>query len=127
MAGRVTNRATLIPLMETVTRTRSTADWISLLEDKAVPCGPINDVAQAFADEQVRARGLIVSQPRDARLVAQDGITAIRGVASPLRLIDNPPSLRFPPPALGEHTEAVLAELGLDAQAIASLRADGVV
>ena len=127
MAGRVTNRAALIPLMETVTRTRSTADWIALLEDKAVPCGPINDVGQAFDDPQVQARGLVVSQPRAAALVAQDGIGAVRGVASPLRLADNPPTLRHPPPALGEHTEMVLTELGLDAQAIAALRADGVV
>ena len=41
-------KATLIPLMETVTRTRTTAEWIGLLEDKAVPCGPINTIAQAF-------------------------------------------------------------------------------
>ncbi len=127
MAGRVTNRDTLIPLMETVTRTRSTADWITLLEDKAVPCGPINDVGQAFADEQVKARALVVSQARAPGLVAQDGISVVRGVASPLRLMDTPPTLRYPPPALGEHTDAVLAELGLDAQAIAALRANGVV
>ncbi|TXT36293.1 MAG: L-carnitine dehydratase/bile acid-inducible protein F [Comamonadaceae bacterium] len=47
---RVKHREVLIPLLQTVTRTRSTAQWISLLEDKAVPCGPINDMAQAFAD-----------------------------------------------------------------------------
>ena len=68
-----------------------------------------------------------MSQPRAATLVAQDGIGAVRGVASPLRLMDTPPTLRYPPPALGEHTELVLKELGLDTQAIAALRADGVV
>src|SRR5690606_28215076 len=47
---RVKHRDALIPLMETVTRTRTTAEWIGLLEDKAVPCGPINDIGQAFAD-----------------------------------------------------------------------------
>ncbi len=127
MAGRVKNRDALIPLMEEVTRTRSTAEWIALLEDKAVPCGPINDIGHAFGDAQVKARGLVVRQARAPHLVAADGIEAIRSVASPLRLLDTPPSLRYAPPALGEHTGEVLAELGLAAPAIAALRAAGVV
>ena len=125
--NRVTHRAALIPLMEVVTRQRSTAQWISLLGDKAVPCGPINDIGLAFGDAQVKARGLAISQPRAPELVAQDGITAIRGVASPLRLMDTPPTLRHAPPALGQHTNEVLAELGLDAAGIAALRIAGVV
>ena len=127
MSGRVQNRAVLIPLMEAVTRERSTAQWINLLEDKAVPCGPINDIAVAFDDEQVKARGLAISQPRSPELVAQDGISAIRGVASPLRLVDTPPTLRYAPPALGQHTDEVLAELGLDPAAITALRDARVV
>ncbi|MFT4267390.1 MAG: CaiB/BaiF CoA-transferase family protein, partial [Xenophilus sp.] len=86
---RVQHREALIPLMETVTRTRSTAEWVALLEDKAVPCGPINDIGQAFGDAQVQARGLAVTLPRDAG----DGIAAIAGVASPLRLQGTPPVL----------------------------------
>ena len=125
--GRVQNRVALIALMEEVTRERTTAQWIALFEDKAVPCGPINDIGHAFDDPQVKARGLAISQPRSPSAMAQDGIQAIRGVASPLRLIDTPPSLRYPPPALGEHTDAVLAELGLDSAAIAALHRAGVV
>ncbi len=125
--NRVTHRAALIPLMEVVTRQRSTAQWISLLGNKAVPCGPINDIGLAFGDAQVKARGLAISQPRTPELVAQDGIAAIRSVASPLRLMDTPPTLRHAPPALGQHTNEVLAELGLDAAGIAALRGAGVV
>ena len=115
---RVQHRSELIPMMEAVTRTRSTAAWIALLEDKAVPCGPINTIAQAFDDAQVKARGLRVELPR----AAGDGIRTIAGVASPLRLSANPPVLRNAPPALGQHTDEVLAELGLNTQAIAALR-----
>jgi formyl-CoA transferase len=120
---RVRHREVLIPQMEAVTRTRTTAEWIALLEDKAVPCGPINDIAQAFEDEQVKARGLAVSMPRQAG----DGIDHIVGVASPLRLQSTPPVLRHAPPALGQHTDEVLAELGVDEKQRAALRAAGVV
>ncbi|WP_076997572.1 CaiB/BaiF CoA-transferase family protein [Variovorax sp. KK3] len=120
---RVRHREVLIPLMEAVTRTRTTAEWIALLEDKAVPCGPINNIAQAFEDEQVKARGLAVALPRDAG----DGIPQIVGVASPLRLQATPPVLRHAPPALGQHTDEVLAEMGLDEKQRAALRDAGVI
>ena len=120
---RVRHRAELISMMETLTRTRSTAEWVALLQDKAVPCGPINTIADAFDDAQVQARGLKVVQPRHAG----DGIASIAGVASPLRLTSHPPVLRHAPPALGQHTNEVLGEMGLDAERIAQLRASRVV
>ena len=103
------NRETLVPLMEAVTRTRTTAQWVESLGPLGVPCGPINDIAQAFADPQVAARGLVL-EPGDC---ARQRGAAIRGVASPLRLSRaTRRALRNAPPALGEHTEAVLAEFG---------------
>jgi len=124
---RVQHRAALIPAMEAVTRTRTTAAWIALLEDKAVPCGPINTIAQAFDDTQVKARGLAVTLPRWKDGEAGDGVAHITGVASPLRLSSTPPVLRNAPPALGQHTTEVLHEMGLDAARIAQLRSRGVV
>ena len=125
---RVQHRAELIPAMQAVTRTRTTADWITLLEDKAVPCGPINTIAQAFDDAQVQARGLAVTLPRwkDGE-AATDKVEQITGVASPLRLSATPPVLRNAPPALGQHTDEVLREMGLDPARIAALRASGVL
>jgi len=126
-ALRVKHREVLVAAMQTVTRTRTTAQWIALLEDKAVPCGPINTVGQAFVDAQVQARGLKLNQPLALATTAQTAIESIASVASPLRLQDTPPVQNRPPPALGEHTDAVLAGLGLDTQAIAALRRQGVV
>jgi formyl-CoA transferase len=122
-ALRVKHRDTLSPGMNDILRGRTTAEWIALLEDKAVPCGPINDIAKAFEDAQVQARGLAVSLPRDVG----DGVKALRGVASPLRLQTNPVTLRHAPPTLGQHTGEVLKELGLDAQRIKALKEAGVV
>ncbi len=138
---RVKHREDLIALMLGVTRTRSTADWITLLENKAVPCGPINDLGQAFADAQVQARGLVIKQPASlinsaqvaietiasSNLEARSGLAEIVTVASPLRLSATPPVLLRAPPRLGQHTDEVLAELGLSVPDIASLRMRGVV
>jgi formyl-CoA transferase len=149
---RVQHRDALIALMQTVTRTRSTVQWITSLEDKAVPCGPINDIGQAFADPQVHARGLVIKQrvaqvnkaPVATSSIAFDtlastqpgsetrvntgaGMATVSTVASPLRLTATPPVLCRPPPRLGEHTDEVLAELGLSAADITSLRQRRVV
>ena len=124
---RVQHRSLLIPAMEAITRTRSTADWIALLEDKAVPCGAINDIGQAFADAQVQARGLKLNQALAPAVIDGTAIESIASVASPLRLSATPPVLHRAPPMLGEHTDEVLAGLGLPADVVAGLRAKGVV
>lgn len=121
--ARVQNRPALLALMEPLMRTRTTTEWIALLEDKAVPCGPINTIAQAFDDPQVQARGIRKALPRDAG----DGIAQIATVASPMRLSATPVSYRNAPPALGQHTQQVLQELGLSPEEITALQSAKVV
>ena len=119
--ARVAHRAELIPLLRQATVFRTTAEWVTLLETAGVPCGPINDLAQVFADPQVQARGLRVDMPNSMGSVTPQ-------VASPLRLSATPVDYRLAPPLLGEHTEALLQRLlGLGAEQIADLRRDAVI
>ncbi|WP_374516001.1 CaiB/BaiF CoA transferase family protein, partial [Niveibacterium sp.] len=109
--ARVVNRTTLIPLLKRLTVERSTAEWIAKLEALAVPCGPINTLADVFADPQVLARGLKVTMPH-----AVAGQVPL--VASPMKLSATPVDYRLPPPMLGEHTDDILSTmLGLDVEA----------
>lgn len=102
-AQRVAHRAELIPLIRQATVFRTTAEWIIALERAGVPCGPINDLAQVFADEQIKARGVQITLPH-----ALSGEVAL--VANPIRLSRTPVEYRTAPPLLGEHSAEVLAD-----------------
>jgi crotonobetainyl-CoA:carnitine CoA-transferase CaiB-like acyl-CoA transferase len=119
-AARVSNRGELIPLLRQATVMKTTAQWIALLENAAVPCGPINDLAAVFADPQVLHRGLRVDLPHAA------GGTAPQ-VANPIRFSATPIGYRHAPPLLGQDTEAILGELGRSAEDIAALRTANVI
>ena len=120
-ADRVRHRATLVPQLEALLKTRRKADWLQALEAAKVPCGPINSLDEVFADPQVAARGMVTPWQHPL----QDGL---RLVASPIKLGQTPVRRDRPPPLLGQHTDEVLAELlGLDAPALAALRAAGVI
>ncbi|HBZ93658.1 MAG TPA: CoA transferase, partial [Pseudomonas sp.] len=102
--ARVAHRVELIPLLRQATVFKTTAQWIELLEQAGVPCGPINDLQQVFADPQVQARELRVELPNGL------GSTTPQ-VASPLRLSETPVAYRSAPPLLGQDSEAVLQRL----------------
>ena len=118
---RVINRAELIPLMEVVFKTRTKADWLSTLEAAKVPCGPINNLAEVFADPHVQSRELINHWTHSS-----GGEMDL--VASPLKLRGTPVRRDRPPPTMGQHTDEVLHEvLGLDAAALATLRDQNII
>ncbi|GAB7530297.1 CaiB/BaiF CoA-transferase family protein [Pseudomonas sp. 3A(2025)] len=113
---RVAHRAELIPLIRQATVFKTTVQWVTELETAGVPCGPINDLAQVFADPHVIARGLAIELPH-----ALGGTVPL--VASPIRLSETPVEYRRAPPLLGEHTQTVLRDvLGMSEEAIAALR-----
>lgn len=120
-AARVARRVELIAMLRHVTVQRSTAQWVAVLEQAGVPCGPINDVRQVFADPQVQARGMRVELPHPVA-----GKLAM--VANPLRLSATPVSYRQAPPLLGQHTAEVLQRLlKLSPQKLAELTAAGAI
>ena len=119
--ARVANREVLVPMLRQTTVFKTTGEWISLLEQAGVPCGPINNLAQVFEDAQVKARGLRLDLPHALGCLAPQ-------VASPIRLSQTPVEYRNAPPLLGQHTEQVLQSLlGMSLERIGELRSAGVL
>jgi len=119
--ARVNNRAELIPLIEAVTRHHPTRYWLEGLEPRHVPCGPVNDVAQVFADPQVKHRGMEIELPH-----ASAGGKAAKMIANPIKMSATPARHDRSAPGLGEHTGEVLGEwLGLGADDLEKLSRSG--
>ena len=119
-ADRVRHREVLVSLLDDVMRTRGKRDWLAALVAAKVPCGAINNLAEVFADPQVQARGMTVAVPHPLT-------DSLRLVASPMKLSATPVQVTRAPPQLGQHTDEVLAELGLDETERRQLRERGVV
>lgn len=117
---RVEHRSELIPLLEDLFRTKTTAEWVSLLDAAGIPSSPVNTIADVVDDPQVAHREMIVDVPHPI-------VEGLRAPASPLRLSEGPSSIRRHPPENGEHTEEILFELGYSSDDIASLQANGAV
>jgi crotonobetainyl-CoA:carnitine CoA-transferase CaiB-like acyl-CoA transferase len=118
---RVENRKELTRLLGEIFRKRTKKEWVELLEAAGVPNGPINDIAQVFAEPQVQARGVKIELEH-----------AVAGklpmVASPMRFSGTPLEHKLAPPVLGQHTDEVLRELlGMSAAQIAALRAEEAI
>ncbi|MEH6589815.1 MAG: CaiB/BaiF CoA-transferase family protein [Halioglobus sp.] len=102
--ARVKNRDALIPILQGAMLTRSKAEWLAILESAKVPAGPINTVAEVFAEPQIQARGMQVNVPHP-----QD--PDLQLVGNPIKLSRTPVSYDSPPPTLGQHTDEVLTAL----------------
>jgi crotonobetainyl-CoA:carnitine CoA-transferase CaiB-like acyl-CoA transferase len=120
-ADRLRNRDTLIATLQEVFLTRTYEEWEEILLDHGIPIGAINNLAQVVEHPQVRARGSLVE-------IEHPTAGRTRMVGPALRLSETPGSIRTPAPTLGQHNDEVLRNLlGLDAAAIADLRAAGAL
>ena len=120
-AARVEHRAQVEAMLNDLFATRDAADWMALCDEIGIPTAPINDMAQVFADPQVRAREMQVE-------VAHPKAGQLPLVPSPMKIPTNPAEVRLPPPLLGQHTDEILRDLlAYDEAGVKSLREDGVV
>jgi len=120
-ATRVANRKVLIPLLEKALKQRNSTEWVSLMEAAGVPCGPINNIAEVFADPQVKSRQMRIElDHRNAGKVPL--------VGSPMKFSQTPVAYCQAPPTLGEHNAEILGQvLGLSEQQCLDLSAQGIV
>jgi crotonobetainyl-CoA:carnitine CoA-transferase CaiB-like acyl-CoA transferase len=118
IADRLANRATLIEELQKVFVTRPIGEWVERMLAVGIPASPILDYAQALDNEHSRERHVVmeIDHPVEGK---------VRTIGFPVKLSATPQQVRLAPPLLGADTEAILEELGIDAEARAKLGADG--
>lgn len=117
---RVVNRDGLLQFIAEVMSRHSTQYWMDALAAAGVPAAPINDVPAALRHPQIIARDMVLS-------VEHPTAGTLQMVGNPVKVSGHPTTVRFPPPLLGQHTDEVLAELGLSSVEVAALRVSGAV
>ncbi len=121
-AARVGNRQLVTDTLTPLMRQHPTTWWVEQLEALKIGCGPINTLAEVFADPQVQARNTVVTMPHPA---SPEGVKV---VANPVRLSETPADYRMAAPTLGQHTDEILSQrLGITAERLAELRSKGVI
>jgi crotonobetainyl-CoA:carnitine CoA-transferase CaiB-like acyl-CoA transferase len=120
-AARVNNRDEIVAILQSVFETHTMREWLDALERVGVPCGPINTVADVFADPQVQARGLRLDLPHPT-------IGSVPSVANPIKYSATPLAYRSAPPTLGADTDEILRNtLGITPAEIARMRKAGII
>jgi formyl-CoA transferase len=114
-AARVAHREEMVRLVAQAIAQKPAAEWLEQLESAGIPAGPINRISQALEDVQAQHRQMVRT------------LAGIPLVGSPVRMDGARADSGLPPPALGEHTDEVLAGLGVAADEAARLRAEGAV
>ncbi|KIV95166.1 hypothetical protein PV10_02847 [Exophiala mesophila] len=118
---RVKNRDVLEALIEEITKTKTTKEWLAILEGSGLPYAAINDVKDTLDHEHVRARGMVQE-------IEHDSCGKIEVVSPPVKYSESVIGIRSAPPTLGQHTDEVLTEvLGWSGEDVQKLKADGVV
>ena len=120
--GRVEHRDTLIPLIEKIMSQKSAAEWLCALRDIDVPCGPVNDMSQAFTEPQLIARNMEIEINHEL------SSNPVKLVGSPVKFSETPVAYKYPPPQCGQHTAEILQDvLGMTRDEVDGLSEKGVI
>jgi CoA:oxalate CoA-transferase len=118
--ARTENYDALIPILEAAMAERTTGEWVAALAAKGVPAGPVQDIPQVASDPQLNAREMFVP-------LEHPSVGPVTFTNTPVKLSRTPGGVSRLPPEMGQHTDELLTELGVDATRIKELRAQGVV
>ena len=119
-AGRMANLDALVAELTRRFRTKPSAHWLQVLEEKGVPCGPVNDMLQALGDPQTRAREMVTT-------VEHATLGPVETIGLPVKFSATPGKVRTGAPLYGQHTREVLSEYGFSETEIAALESEGAV
>jgi crotonobetainyl-CoA:carnitine CoA-transferase CaiB-like acyl-CoA transferase len=117
--ARMANRDALEDAMNAVLTTKTTNDWVEVLEASGVPCGPVYDYMQMFADPQVRHRGMV-------QYASDPELGEVPHIRTPIRIAEGV-RVRNVAPNLGQHNADIFGRLGVSEPELRSLRATGVL
>lgn len=114
-AKRVENREAVVKIISDLIVTKTGEEWLKIITDAGVPCGPINTLDKIFADPQVLHRAMMVElkHPKAGK---------IKVTGNPVKLSDTPGEIKTSPPTLGQHTEEILTQLGYNRQEVDKMR-----
>ncbi len=117
---RVNHRGAMVSMLQEIFLTRPVAEWVEDLQAANVPCGPINDLADVFADPQVLARNMYLEMPHPT-------LGSIKQTGLPIKFSLTPGGLDRHPPLLGEHNQEILQSLGYSDADVQSLKEQSVI
>ena len=119
-SARVANRVRINAIVGGKLAANTTAHWVETLNQAGVPCGPVNSLAEVFEDPQILAQEMVMD-------IDHPGHGTVRMLGFPVKFSGQPCQVRRPAPGLGEHSDEILADLGLSAAERDVLRRDGVI
>jgi crotonobetainyl-CoA:carnitine CoA-transferase CaiB-like acyl-CoA transferase len=114
------NYGAMRPPIDALFRTRTNAEWVEVLNGAGVANGEVRNIGQMLSDPQLAERNMIET-------LMHPTVGATRVIGAPIKLSENEASVRTPPPVLGQHTDAVLREIGYDAKTIEEFRSKKVI
>lgn len=117
---RAQNRSKIVPLLQGIFIKHPVAYWVEKLQAVSVPCGPINDLADVFADPQLIARDMVQEIPHPT-------LGTVKQLGLPIKFSRTPGGLDRPPPLLGEHNNEVLESIGFSAAEIEELKTSDII